>query len=135
MGFKTGAYATVWEAKAVSPAVTQLRINVSRKNKNTGEYEEDFSGFVSVMGTQMANKASRLKERDRIVLGDVDVSVVYDKAKKQQYTNFKIFSFEMADAAGTRAPGDKQAQAPKPKAPDVQPVDDGLVEEGSDLPF
>ena len=52
---------------------------MSRKNKNTGEYETDFSGYVGFVGTVAAKKAAQLKEKDRIRLGDVDVTTKYDK--------------------------------------------------------
>lgn len=87
----------------VSDTLTKGRISINRKNKNTGEYEQDFGGFVSFIGTACASKALRLKEKDRIKLGDVDVSNRYDKEKKVTYTNFNVFSYQMADEAGTPA--------------------------------
>lgn len=51
MGFRNGAYATIWEVKPVSDTNTKARISVSRKNKQTGQYETDFSGFVEFIGT------------------------------------------------------------------------------------
>lgn len=46
MGFRTGAYAKVWEVTPMSDTSTKVRLSVSRKNKQTNEYEQDFSGFV-----------------------------------------------------------------------------------------
>lgn len=57
MGFRNGAYATIWEVKPVSDTNTKARISVSRKNKQTGQYETDFSGFVEFIGTAAASKA------------------------------------------------------------------------------
>lgn len=50
MGFRTGAYAKVWEVTPMSDTSTKVRMSVSRKNKQTGEYEQDFPGlyFASV---------------------------------------------------------------------------------------
>lgn len=98
MGFRKDSYATVWSVESVSDTMTKARISISRKNRNTNEYETDFSGFVSFIGSAVATKALALKERDRIKLGDVDVSNKYDKEKNVTYTNFKIFSFESPDA-------------------------------------
>lgn len=42
MGFRTGAYAKVWEVTPMSDTSTKVRMSVSRKNKQTGEYEQDF---------------------------------------------------------------------------------------------
>ncbi len=45
MGFRTGAYAKVWEVDPVRDTATKIRISTSRKDKQTGEYEQDFSGY------------------------------------------------------------------------------------------
>lgn len=79
----------------MSDTSTKVRMSISRKNKQSGEYEQDFSGFVLAIGTAAAHKAAGLKEGDRIKLGDVDVSTKYDREKKITYTNFKMFSFDV----------------------------------------
>lgn len=118
MGFRNGAYATVWEINPVSDTFVKARISIDRKNRDTGEYETDFSGWVQFNGTAACNSAVKLHERDRIKLGDVDVSNKYDKEKKQTYTNFKIWSFEL------------QNNAPHNDANEPQrSVDDGEVDD------
>lgn len=102
MGFRNGAFATVWESESISDTNTKARISVSRKNKETGEYETEFSGFVNFFGTAAASKAARLKEKDRIKLGEVDVTTKYVKEKNVTYTNYKVFSFEMADDSSSK---------------------------------
>lgn len=42
MGFRTGAYAKVWEVTPMSDTSTKVRMSISRKNKQSGEYEQDF---------------------------------------------------------------------------------------------
>lgn len=131
MGFRTGAYAKVWSVEPKLDTVTQLRISVARKNRDSGEYEQDFSGFVAVIGTAAAKKASLLKEGDTIVLGDTDVTTTYDKEKKKGYTDYKLFSFEKPDDGG------KEQKAPAKKS-NVKEVDSGEVEapeDDHDLPF
>ena len=122
MGFRTGAYAKIWEVQPKSETLVSARVSISRKNTKTGEYEDDFSGFISFVGTACAKKAAGLNKDDRIKLGDVDVSRTYDKVKNTNYINFKVFSFDPADSAG------KPAQAAVPD------VDSGEVEE-PELPF
>jgi len=124
MGFRKESYATVWEVEPVSDTLTKGRISISRKNKQTGEYETDFSGFVSFVGTVAAKNATQLKEKDRIKLGDVDVTNRYDSEKKITYTNYKIFSFE------------KQDETPPPTGAEKtqSTVDSGEVDD-SRLPF
>lgn len=85
MGFRTGAYAKVWEVTPMSDTSTKVRMSISRKNKQSGEYEQDFSGFVLAIGTAAAKKAASLKEGNRIKLGDVDVTTKYDKEKRECY--------------------------------------------------
>ncbi len=106
MGFRTGTYATVWSTETISDTVTKGRISISRKNKQTGEYETDFSGFVSFIGTAAARKASLLREKDRIKIEDCDAKTYYDKAKNVTYYNFYIFSFESPEDT-KRASGSK----------------------------
>ena len=38
MGFRTGAYAKIWEVTPMSDTSTKVRLSVSRKNKQTNEY-------------------------------------------------------------------------------------------------
>ena len=97
MGFRSGAYAKCWSVEPKSDTMTKGRISISSKNKNTGEYEQDFSGIVAFLGSASAKNAAKLKEGDRIKLGDVDVCTTYDKARGKEYVDYKVFSFEMAD--------------------------------------
>ena len=127
MGFRKDSFATVWSAEVVSDTLTKVRLSISRKNKQTGEYETDFSGFVSFVGTAAAKKAAALKEKDRIKLGDIDVTNRYDKEKNTTYTNFKVFSFEMQ--------GENAAAAPAAASPEPQPQVDGGEVDDSRLPF
>lgn len=123
MGFRTGAYAKVWEVTPMSDTSTKVRMSISRKNKQSGEYEQDFSGFVLAIGTAAAKKAAGLKEGNRIKLGDVDVTTKYDKEKKVTYTNFKMFSFEL------------DGEEPRDGSTEPQPtVDEGEIDDNR-LPF
>lgn len=123
MGFRQGSFATIWQVDPVKDTITKVKITTSRKNKSTGEYETDFSGFVAFLGTAAASKAAKLKEKDRIKLGDVDVTRKWDKEKQKEYINYNVFSFEMVDS--------KTASSP---TTDTETVDSGEVET-DDLPF
>lgn len=126
MGFKKNSYATIWSVEPKSDVNTKGRISISKKNKQTGEYETDFSGFVNFLGTAAAKKASTLKEKDRIKLVDIDVNARYVKEKNTTYYNFNIFSFETAD--------EYNADRNSGFSNDPQPtVDDGELDRG--LPF
>lgn len=99
MGFRTGAWAKVWTVEPKSPTWTKSRISISRKNKQTGQYDQDFSGYVDFTGTASAAKASGLHEGDTIKLGDVDVVRVWDREKSKEYINYKIYSFDIEGAS------------------------------------
>lgn len=94
MGFKTGAWAKVWSVEPIRDTVTSCRLSVSKKNRDTGEYEQEWGGFVSFLGTAAASKATKLKEYDSIKLGDVDVTTRYDKEKEFEYVNYNCYSFK-----------------------------------------
>ena len=125
MGFRKDNFAKVWEVTPVGDASTKVRISVSRKNKQTGEYEQEFSGWCMVYGTAAAKKAAALKGGERIKLGDVDVTTTYNKEQNKTYTNFKIFDFSLE--------GGEVSQAPS--APSRPSVDDGEPEDDRELPF
>lgn len=127
MGFRKGAYAKVWEVDPVNDTSTKLRISVSRKNKQTGEYEQDFSGYVLCIGTVTAAKAAKLSAGDQIKIGDCDVSTWYNKETKKGYTNFKIFSLEEAE----------DSRRPSHDDPPEDPTPDDPTPESDDrtLPF
>lgn len=128
MGFRTGYRATVWSVEDVK-GLTKVRLSTSRKNKDTGEYEQDFSGFCLFAGTAKA-KAEKLRERDRIVLGDIDVTTKYDREKNCEYVNYTVFDFEpVTGATGGSAPSRPAVSAP----PVDNPVEGDTDEE--ELPF
>lgn len=125
MGFRKDSYATVWEITPRSETMVSGRISINRKDRQTDQYIQDWGGYVAFIGTACAAKAAKLKTKDRIKLGDVDVTNKYDAEKKITYTNFNIYSFEMADGAGNQR--SSQPAAPQPS------VDDGELSD--DLPF
>ena len=127
MGFRPGAWASVWSVEPGKGNFTNVRLSISRKNKETDQYEDEFSGFCMFIGEARA-KAEHLKERDRIKLGDVDVTRRYDKEKQKEYYTFKVFSFEMADANGQGGRGTTQQVT-------ANPVDCNPVDVGDELPF
>lgn len=130
MGFRTGAFCKIWSVEPVSSTMTKSRISISRKNKDTGAYDQDFGGYVAFVGTASAAKATRLKEGDRIKLGDVDVTNTYNKEKGITYTNFKVFSFETQDEVDG---GETPPQAPTRRDSSFVDVEEGY--DGEMLPF
>ena len=128
MGFRAGSFATVWSVEPGKGNFTNVRLSISRKNKDTDQYEDEFSGFCMFIGEARA-KAEKLKERDRIKLGDVDVTRRYDKEKQKEYYTFKVFSFEMADAPNAGGNTRAAAQPVSANPADFNPV------ETDELPF
>lgn len=129
MGFRTGAYAKIWDVEDKGN-ITKVRLSTSKKNKQTDAYETDFSGFVNFVGT--AHQAAKsLKENDKIKIGDCDVTTSYNAEKKITYTNYAIFSYENADGSSTSKTSKPDAK-PK-KAQEVEPEEDDYSGDG--LPF
>lgn len=107
MGFRNGAYATVWEVRNGNGNWMDVKLSTSKKNRQSGEYETDFSGYVRFIG-DAASKAAYLGERSRIKIGECDVTNHYSKEKGVTYTNFAVFSFEEADGGGSSGSTGKQ---------------------------
>ena len=123
MGFRTGSWATVWSVENGNGNTMKVRLSISRKNKSTGEYEQDFSGFCTFIGAARV-KAERLKPKDRIKLGDTDVSTWYNKEKGSEYVNYKVFDFEPQD-------GGSNTESAHPKAS----LEEGDTEDEDYVPF
>lgn len=130
MGFRSKSFATIWEdVTPMSDTMAKTRISISRKDRNSGEYVQDFGGYVTFIGTAAVAKAQRLKKMDRIRLGDVDVTSYYNKNTNTNYNNFNIFSFETQEEidGGTQGGGKSAFDAPIP---------DGLGEiDDTNLPY
>ena len=95
MGFSTGSFATVWKVTDAGN-YHDVQLSISRKNKQSGKYEQDFGGFVRFVG-KAHNQAKDLREGDRIRLGNVDTTNRYDKEKKMTFTNHVVFEYSMPD--------------------------------------
>lgn len=109
MGFRTDAFATVWEVQPQNDRWAKARITISRKDPETQEYETEFSSWVDVFGTAATDKMTRLKAGTRIQLKSIDLTTFYDAEKKIFYWNPKIFDFELAsevaDGSAPKSPG------------------------------
>lgn len=119
MGFRTGAYAKVWSVENTG-RFHKVNLSVSRKDKNSGEYVTDFSGFVAFVGGANLT-AANLQKGDRIKIGDCDVTTSFNKEKHISYTNYTIFSYEMADGTPSAPQPTAAAQT---TAPSVTPDED-----------
>lgn len=134
MGFKANGFATVWETKAGNGNYTDVRLSTSKKNKQTEQYENDFSGFVRFVGAAH-QKAATLKPKDRIKLGDCEVTNKYDKVANTTYTNYVVFDFEASDASSNNQQQNsgKSSASTSHAASSFVDVPNDL--DGDDLPF
>lgn len=128
MGFRNGAYATVWEVKQGNGNYSDARISISRKNKDTGEYRTEFNAWVRLIG-QAHKDANMLERRSRIRIGECDVTNKYDKEKEVTYMNYAIFGFEDANGDGN---GSKPAPTVVTDADGFMQLPDDIDDE---LPF
>ena len=136
MGFRKDAWASVWSVEEGRGNTMKVRISTSRKKKDSDEYEQDFSGFCTFIGTAKV-KAEKLKPKDRIKLGDVDVTTWYNKEKGVEYVTYKVFDFETSNGSGSSdAPSKstKSTKSAKKSSGLEDTVEDGDVEEDN-LPF
>lgn len=129
MGFRQGGYCSVWSTElSKSGKTTRVRLSSSRKNQS-GEYEQDFSGFCTFIG-KAHEMAQKLQPKDRIKILECDVGTSYDKEKEKEYINYKVFDFEMA---GNKSEKDNSKSDGKKQNPFE--VDGGESDPNDNLPF
>ena len=101
MGFKTGGFAKVWKSEDKGN-YSVVDISTSKKNTKSGEFETDFSNkFVRFIGKAHTD-IKNLADGSKIKLGDIEVTNSYNKETKVNYTNFMVFSFEVAEGTTTK---------------------------------
>ena len=129
MGFSNEKYATIKEITNVTEYYTEGKINISSKNKKTGNYDLEFSGYVRFFYD--AHKSKPLPGQ-RIFLKRTDTITCYrDKEGNIQYLKypqFKVYEYELQES--------KNASANVP----YNPYDNGvnfedLSSNSDDLPF
>lgn len=123
MGFRDGAYCKLWKLDN-SGKFPQGQISISRKDKDSGEYVDDFSGFVSFIGAA-ADAIKKIPTGGRFKIKGCDVSRVWNKEKQREYINFRIYDVE--DATNTGAPQTPNQQKTRSTAKKAD--DDLSVEE------
>lgn len=107
MGFRNGAYAKVWKIENDNGHSIKAQISTSRKNKKTEEYETDFNSYALFSGGAY-EAAKKLKDGDRVHLGDVEVRNKYDKEKRVTYTDYFIWSLQDMPDSGSEPKHDSQ---------------------------
>ena len=100
MGFSVGKYAKIWAYENKGNYST-CKLTVSRKNKDTGAYDVEFSdGFVRLVGNahRAIQNVSIGEKGYSIKITSCDVSNVYTSPEgKTNYTpHYTIFEFEDA---------------------------------------
>ena len=140
MGFQIGAFAKVWEIRTDSDKKTSLKVSISQKKRDSEEYEQKFSGWISCVGTAAAQKAAKVGTGSRIRLGNIDVENKYDKEKNTTYVNYIVYSFftdneemfsaKKGDLLKNLADPNSTSKKPAQKAPDS-----GEVEPTDNFPF
>lgn len=106
MGFRTDAYATIWEIQNKGK-YSVVSMSTSKKNKDTNQYETDFSSkFVRFIGR--ANDAiTGLQKKDRVKLKNIDVTT--SSVNGTWYTNYLVFDCEVVSKGGVAVENNNSA--------------------------
>ena len=96
--FSVGSWAKIWDIKEIKDKYSEVRISTSIKNKNTNEYEQDFGGYVRMVG-QAHQQLQYLSNGDRFKIVRCGVTNKYNKETKQTYTNYVVFEMDAEDPA------------------------------------
>lgn len=108
MGFRTGAYASVFSVKRGNGNYYDVNITTSHKDRSSGNYVRDFGAFVRFV-SDAANVVARFDGKSskdngnrplaRIRLGDIDTTNTYNAAKGITYTNHVVFTCQEVDGS------------------------------------
>lgn len=125
MGFRNESYAKVWEVKNRAEKYTDAKISISKKNKQTGEYETDFSAFVRFIG-EAHKKAEEFTQGSRIKILICDTTNSYNKETKTTFWRCVVFDFEFTEDSPKANPNQEEI--------DMSFMDIG-IDEQQELPF
>ncbi|MBE7018444.1 MAG: hypothetical protein E7413_00985 [Ruminococcaceae bacterium] len=127
MGFRKNAFAIVFDVSEGKNKTKSVRLAISRKRKDTDPpvYEQEFGGYCTFIGNANA-KAEKLKERDSIRLGEVDVTNWYNKEKNKTYTTYKVFDFEFCDEFTSSSSTPKKTEDVENETEEGEPEEERL---------
>lgn len=125
MGFRNDCYAKVWEIKQRAEKYTDAKISVSKKNKQTEQYETEFSGVVRFIGDAHKN-AAELTENSKIKVLSCDTTNKYSKERNTNYWRCIVYDFEFTEDSP------KATLHSNSSGDDFMGIPDGIDEE---LPF
>ena len=127
-----GTLCTFWKVQRVADngKTCDVQISVSKKNKQSGEYETDFSGFVKFCGENLVKFAQSLQEKDKIDIDSFELTNKYDKEKKVTYYNVSVFAAKKHEYDGNNSGGNNNSAS---NGDGFMNIPDGVEDEG--LPF
>ncbi len=136
MGFRQGAYATLWRVGEKNGAVS-VQLSTSYKKKDSTEYVVDWQGWATCKfdaETFAKSITKPIPENGiRVRIGNCEVKNKYDAEKKIMYTNYEVLGLEDAsfnnNSNGMKSTGNYSAK-PKSAAPQYAPDDNDVQ-----LPF
>jgi len=132
MGFKQGGFAKIWKLENKGNYHV-AEMSTSKKNKNTDQYETDWSNkFVRLVGTAH-NQADKLDITHNVKIGACEVTNKYDKDKNTTYTNYVVFGFEENDKKENGTKNTTPKPDPSAKTDGYYPINESV--EDDDLPF
>lgn len=131
MGFRSGSYAKVWRFEDKGNYAI-VEISTSKKNKQTDQYETDFnSKFTRFIG-QAHTDILALQDGVKIKLGEIEVTNSWNKETKQGYTNFLVYTFEVAERQDAENAGSNAGSQQESGSDGFMNLPQGIDEE---LPF
>lgn len=164
MGLRDKSYAKIWSARKIGK-IYSVRMTISRKDQKTGEYENQFGGFVNFAG-DAAEKIRELGLPERSERGNSsyrsiqitrspDITTYYDAQyinkllslakgndelekfirNNSNTTSITIWDFELAEDSNGDRGSSKRASRSSNKRRNPEPEPEDGEEEDSDLPF
>lgn len=99
---RNGAYCKIWEVRDGKGNYKEANISVSRKNKQSGNYDKVFGAWVRLVGTAK-DQVGKIDLSKNVKIAECEITNNYDKDKKTMYWNPVIYAFDLEGSTTTSA--------------------------------
>lgn len=98
--FGNDAKGRIWKFSKIEDKYADCQFSTSAKNRQSGEWETDFSANIRIIGKDKVDKIRNVvipKGGIKIQITKCGVTRIYDREKDTNYERFLVFDFLLED--------------------------------------